>query len=416
MASAVTSTPKAKANEPTTTEGNSFVSFVTKPARGWLHPDHLFAQDGINYNVKYMGNLEINTSMKTLDFEARTAVAKECIHRLCGIPGARSADTNTRKSDPRINHMIGTSPSLDHAATNVQLTITSLWLKLSDLDSGKAVYVFEMPNISFASGGDPYLQDYVAFVAKSKSINRACYVMECKGGIAQDVIMTIGQAFELRFKEYLRKRPVARPPPISMVPDTRRPDEVEYYNDLPGKTPPEFSPVQKSRLHKESGGSNLIDFNSELSHSRAPSHFQEPEYVNGDIPNPRKSNRDPFDMSPFATNAPGGGIPDVIKAQLEQEDWYHGAVSRDAAERLLKNNGDFLVRDSGNTPGQYVLSGMQNNSKKHLLLVDPNGIVRTKDRTFDSVSHLINYHRESGLPIISAESALRLITPIKRNF
>ena len=38
-------------------------------------------------------------------------------------------------------------------------------------------------------------------------------------------------------------------------------------------------------------------------------------------------------------------------------------------------NGDFLVRDSGNTPGQYVLSGMQSNSKKHLLLVDPNGIV-----------------------------------------
>ena len=104
------------------------------------------------------------------------------------------------------------------------MTITSLWLKLSDLDSGKAVYVFEMPNISFASGGiviiflplsiyifslnclfnnfkklgDPYLQDYVAFVAKSKTLNRACYVMECKGGIAQDVIMTIGQAFELR--------------------------------------------------------------------------------------------------------------------------------------------------------------------------------------------------------------------------
>ena len=57
-----------------------------------------------------------------------------------------------------------------------------------------------------------------------------------------------------RFKEYLRKRPVARPPPISMIPstlqDSRRPDEVEYYNDLPGKTPPEFSPVQKTRNHK----------------------------------------------------------------------------------------------------------------------------------------------------------------------
>ena len=52
MAAAITSTPKAKVNEPSTNEGNSFVSFVKKPARGWLHPDHLFQQDGINYNVK----------------------------------------------------------------------------------------------------------------------------------------------------------------------------------------------------------------------------------------------------------------------------------------------------------------------------------------------------------------------------
>ena len=38
--------------------------------------------------------------------------------------------------------------------------------------------------------------------------------------------------------------------------------------------------------------------------------------------------------------------------------------------------------------------------------------VRTKDRTFESVSHLINHHRETGRPIISAESALRLVTPV----
>ena len=61
-------------------------------------------------------------------------------------------------------------------------------------------------------------------------------------------------------------------------------------------------------LEIESVGSNLIDFNSDLpssQHSRHPSqHFhQEPEYVNGDIPNPRKSsNRDPFDMSKTKIN------------------------------------------------------------------------------------------------------------------
>ncbi len=27
-------------------------SIVNKPARGWLHPDYLFAKDGINYNVR----------------------------------------------------------------------------------------------------------------------------------------------------------------------------------------------------------------------------------------------------------------------------------------------------------------------------------------------------------------------------
>ena len=29
-------------------------SFINKPARGWLHPDHLFARDGINYAVRYV--------------------------------------------------------------------------------------------------------------------------------------------------------------------------------------------------------------------------------------------------------------------------------------------------------------------------------------------------------------------------
>jgi hypothetical protein len=38
--------------------------------------------------------------------------------------------------------------------------------------------------------------------------------------------------------------------------------------------------------------------------------------------------------------------------------------------------------------------------------------VRTKDKTFESVSHLINYHRDNGLPIISAESALVLRNPV----
>lgn len=57
------------------------------------------------------------------------------------------------------------------------------------------------------------LIDFVAYIAKDDD-GRKCHVMECMGGLANDVITTIGQAFELRFKQHLSQKP----PPIA-VPD-----------------------------------------------------------------------------------------------------------------------------------------------------------------------------------------------------
>ena len=62
------------------------------------------------------------------------------------------------------------------------------------------IHVHEMPNISFASGGDTDTLDFVAYVAKDRAGVRSCFVLECGGGIAQDVITTVGQAFELRYE------------------------------------------------------------------------------------------------------------------------------------------------------------------------------------------------------------------------
>lgn len=61
--------------------------------------------------------------------------------------------------------------------------------------------------------------------------------------------------------------------------------------------------------------------------------------------------------------------------QLQGESWFHGKLSRREAEALLQLNGDFLVRESTTTPGQYVLTGLQSGQPKHLLLVDPEGVV-----------------------------------------
>ncbi|XP_044541300.1 SHC-transforming protein 2 [Gracilinanus agilis] len=100
--------------------------------------------------------------------------------------------------------------------------------------------------------------------------------------------------------------------------------------------------------------------------------------------------------------------------QLRREPWYHGKMSRRAAEKLLRADGDFLVRDSVTNPGQYVLTGMHGGQPKHLLLVDPEGVVRTKDVLFESISHLIDYHLQNGQPILAAESELHLRDVVKR--
>jgi len=44
-------------------------------------------------------------------------------------------------------------------------------------------------------------------------------------------------------------------------------------------------------------------------------------------------------------------------------------------EELLLHDGDFLVRETPATPGQYVLSGRHSGCIRHLLLVDPEGKV-----------------------------------------
>lgn len=66
---------------------------------------------------------------------------------------------------------------------------------------------------------------------------------------------------------------------------------------------------------------------------------------------------------------------EVQRSQLQTERWFHGVISRPIAEALLHNDGDFLVRESRAKPGQYVLTGLQIASAKHLLLIDPEGVV-----------------------------------------
>lgn len=74
--------------------------------------------------------------------------------------------------------------------------------------------------------------------------------------------------------------------------------------------------------------------------------------------------------------------------QLRREPWYHSRMSRRDAEKLLSRDGDFLVRESTTNPGQYVLSGLHRGLPKHLLLVDPEGVVSLLRSSFNK-SHCL---------------------------
>lgn len=48
---------------------------------------------------------------------------------------------------------------------------------------------------------------------QSVCLSAACHILECCEGLAQSVISTVGQAFELRFKQYLHSPPKVVAPP-----------------------------------------------------------------------------------------------------------------------------------------------------------------------------------------------------------
>ncbi|XP_051836578.1 SHC-transforming protein 4 [Antechinus flavipes] len=432
---------------------------------------------GMNYCVKYIGCVEVLQSMRSLDFGMRTQVTREAISRLCeAVPGENGPIKRRKPPVKFLSSVLGRS-NLQFSGINIKLTISTCSLTLMNIETQQIIANHHMQSISFASGGDPDTTDYVAYVAKDPVNQRACHILECPSGMAQDVINTIGQAFELRFKEYLKNPSSLNIPSereeVNTEDNTEEKEEHEYYNEIPGKQPPAggvldarmkvhtteqrtYCPIQCEKLccsPRNPKCSSVYENCLEPSRAigsiservvktqRDPSltkHrcrvdlFDDPCYINTQafqtavcpsgnqdpaqiLGSPLHCAKIPETVQPSAISRTAGlyALPQ-IKRQLKNEDCYHGKLSRKAAESLLIKDGDFLVRESVTSPGQYVLSGLQGGQAKHLLLVDPEGKVRTKDHVFDNVGHLIRYHMENSLPIISSGSEVSLRQPVRK--
>ncbi|XP_067827587.1 SHC-transforming protein 1-like isoform X2 [Heptranchias perlo] len=468
--------------QPVSEEWARNIDSANRPVKGSLQLRDDVLGSGTLYTVRYMGCVEVLQSMRSLDFNTRTQVTREAISRVCeAVPGAKGAMRRRKPPSKGLSTILGKS-NLQFAGMNIIMNISISSLSLMIPDSKQIIANHHMQSISFASGGDPDTTDYVAYVAKDPVNQRACHILECSDDLAQDVINTIGQAFELRFKQYLKN------PPVVITPNDRRPGfaiwNVEseddqnhgYYNDIPGKQAPPGG-LQNARAKENSAAySNNSQMKKDFSQTTSPSSvtiyenysdphketfimagnswnrfpqsngnilpikatsrsdlFDDPSYMNTqNVENPTSSTRNGASgqvsanmhrdvcntkQAEVAQNSATANSPTAVplpttlssmREQLMKEVWYRGRMSRQEAEALLIKDGDFLVRESMTTPGQYVLTGLQGGQAKHLLLVDPEGMVRTKDHVFDSVSHLISYHVDNQLPIISSGNELFL--------
>ncbi|XP_046643911.1 breast cancer anti-estrogen resistance protein 3 homolog isoform X1 [Daphnia pulicaria] len=107
---------------------------------------------------------------------------------------------------------------------------------------------------------------------------------------------------------------------------------------------------------------------------------------------------------------------------LESHAWYHGSIPRSHAESLLKNDGEFLIRDSSTgQPGDLVLStyfGGHLHFMINKVIIQANTVYQStqyklEEEPFETISDLVTCYVGSGKAVTAATGA-KITTPINR--
>lgn len=208
---------------------------MDKPATGWLHPDqNLERGDGVFYAVKYVGWIPLGMSMRDMDFDQRTAVAREAITRCC--EANNMFPPKPRSSPPIVQQALPPSVMPNRMDLNIKLYISIKGLTQVQIDNDAVIGMHIMPSISFATGGGTADDAHViGYVAKDDHNRRGVYVFDC-GTDAQEIIATMGQGFELRYKAFLKKgnTPSGTPAMSKAVPQGDMYGDAAIYDQADG--------------------------------------------------------------------------------------------------------------------------------------------------------------------------------------
>nr|KAG5707300.1 hypothetical protein BaRGS_000074 [Batillaria attramentaria] len=134
--------------------------------------------------------------------------------------------------------------------------------------------------------------------------------------------------------------------------------------------------------------------------------FTKREKSNGKL----KSSRDDLNSDDTGDNFPES------KGRMEDEEWFHGVLPREEVQRLLVEDGDYLVRESKNrktNEAQYVLSVYWQGHKHFIIQGTEETGWRFEGSSSPTVQELIRQQHASGLPVTNKSQAI-LKKPILR--
>ncbi|XP_027023807.1 tyrosine-protein kinase Fer isoform X1 [Tachysurus fulvidraco] len=104
----------------------------------------------------------------------------------------------------------------------------------------------------------------------------------------------------------------------------------------------------------------------------------------------------------------------ISEKPLGEQEWYHGAIPRTEAQELLKQQGDFLVRESHGKPGEYVLSVFSDAQCRHFIIQFADNQYRFEGTGFPTIPQLIEHHY-STKQVITKKSGVTLLNPVLKD-
>ncbi|XP_071430392.1 SH2 domain-containing protein 3C isoform X3 [Pithys albifrons albifrons] len=114
----------------------------------------------------------------------------------------------------------------------------------------------------------------------------------------------------------------------------------------------------------------------------------------------------------------------LSSTDLRSHAWYHGRIPREVSESLVQRNGDFLIRDSLTSLGDYVLTCRWRNEPLHfkinkVTVKSSDGHTRVQylfeQESFDHVPALVRFY-VGNRKAISEQSGAIVYCPINRTF